>query len=136
RDTADIREEIDRLVPLYRGIAALRREGDSLQWGGERLFEKGFEKMPGRRARFWVQDLPVEEVPEGAFLLTTRRGKQFNSMVHGARDSLTGMRSRDVVFVSGEDLARLGIAEGERVRLRNDCGEMLAVAARAEVKPR
>jgi molybdopterin-dependent oxidoreductase alpha subunit len=135
RDTAEVRAEIERLVPLYKGIGGLRKEGDSFQWGGERLFEDGFKKMPGGRARFWVQELPESAAPAGMFLLTTRRGKQFNSMVYGARDPLTGMESRQVVFISREDLDALGIASGERVRLHNDQGEMRAVAACARVKP-
>ena len=37
KDTQDIREEIDRVCPRYKGIAALRRKGDSFQYGGGRL---------------------------------------------------------------------------------------------------
>jgi anaerobic selenocysteine-containing dehydrogenase len=136
RDAADIRAEIERLVPMYRGIGSLSKEGDSFQWGGERLFEDGFASMPGGRARFWVQDLPEIEVPEGMFQLTTRRGRQFNSMVFGAGDPLTGIASRDVAFLNPADLKALGIAEGDRVLLSNEHGRLFATAHAAEVKER
>ena len=69
------------------------------------------------------------------FLLSTRRGKQFNSMIQRDVDPLTGA-GRDDVLVSGEDLTRLGLrirAAGplvvDRRRLRgNDC-------AQAPIKP-
>ncbi|MGH9360554.1 MAG: molybdopterin-dependent oxidoreductase, partial [Thermoanaerobaculia bacterium] len=135
RDTADIRAEIERLVPIYRGIGALEKEGDSFQWGGERLFEEGFKNMPGGRARLWVQDLRGVEVPPGMFQLTTRRGKQFNSMVFDPRDTLAGARSREAVLISEEDLRALGLAAGARVVLANEHGRMEAVATPAPVKP-
>jgi molybdopterin-dependent oxidoreductase alpha subunit len=136
RGAADVRREIERLVPLYRGIGGLSKEGDHLQWGGARLFEDGFREMPGGRARFWVQELPEVEVPAGMYYLTTRRGKQFNSMLHGEEDPLTGSSRRDVVFLSAADLEAEGIAPGERVRLTSEAGSLEATAAAAPVKRR
>src|SRR5438270_2817936 len=37
KDTQDIREEIDRVCPTYKGIANLKQKGDNLQYGGPRL---------------------------------------------------------------------------------------------------
>jgi len=133
-DTADIRAEIERLIPLYRGIGALSKEGDSFQWGGERLFEDGFPKMPGGRARFWVQDLPeAEPAPPGTFILTTRRGKQFNSIIHGPSDPLTGMVVRNAAFLNAEDMKALGLSEGAPVMLGNELGEMLSSAVAGDI---
>jgi anaerobic selenocysteine-containing dehydrogenase len=53
--------------------------------------------------------------------MTTRRGKQFNSIVHGDVDPLTGAR-RDAVFVDEADAAELGLTDGARVRLRSATG--------------
>jgi molybdopterin-dependent oxidoreductase alpha subunit len=135
-DTADIRKEIDLLVPLYRGIAGLRKEGDHLQWGGKRLFEDGFGKMPGGRARFLVQDLPHTVPPAGLFVITTRRGKQFNSMVHDKKDSLTGMADRDVAFLHAEDMKEIGVAAGDRIRISNEHGDLHAIAMPADLARR
>ncbi|HRE90850.1 MAG TPA: formate dehydrogenase, partial [Myxococcota bacterium] len=55
--TAELRHEIDRVVPLYRGIAGLRKKGDQLQYGGPRLCEgPGGPTFatPSGRARFGV----------------------------------------------------------------------------------
>ena len=78
--------------------------------------------------------LPDLDVPDGKFLVTTRRGKQFNSMVHEQRDALTGA-AREAVLVSGEDARRLGLANGEPVVLRNALGEFRGRALIAPVQP-
>jgi anaerobic selenocysteine-containing dehydrogenase len=53
--------------------------------------------------------------------VSTRRGKQFNSMVQAAVDPLTGAR-RDAVLIDPVDADALGVAAGDRVRLRSDTG--------------
>ncbi|MFQ5696505.1 MAG: molybdopterin-dependent oxidoreductase, partial [Terriglobia bacterium] len=59
RSGAEIRREIDRVVPLYKGIGKLEQEGDCLQYGGPRLLEGGrCDKLPQGRARFSPLDLP------------------------------------------------------------------------------
>jgi anaerobic selenocysteine-containing dehydrogenase len=55
------------------------------------------------------------------FYVSTRRGKQFNSMVQRPIDPLTGA-GRDAVLISAEDLARLELAEGSAVQLISACG--------------
>ena len=47
--------------------------------------------------------------PQGSFLLSTRRGKQFNTMVHMSKDPLTGA-SRDALFIAASDASALGAA--------------------------
>lgn len=137
RDASDIRVEMERLLPLYRGIAGLKEEGDAVQWGGERLFEGGtFEKMPGGKARLWVQELPKISVPDGWFHLTTRRGKQFNSMKFAEHDPLTGGASRTTVFMHAADARELGLGDGDPIIVRSDIGEMGACVKIAAVRPR
>lgn len=64
-DAKAVRAEIERAVPRYKGIAGLHEEGRWIQWGGERLHEKGaFEAMPGGKCRLLVQDPPA--VDDGA----------------------------------------------------------------------
>ena len=134
-DTAAIRNEMADLMPAYAGVEKLEKAGDWIQWGGERLFSSGFPGMPEGRARFAALPLPETQVPEGQFYLTTRRGKQFNSMLYGARDPLTGA-ARAAVFVSERDADALGLADGARVRLRSETGQYEARVRRAPVKPR
>ena len=127
-----IRAEIADTVPSYRGIERLARGGDSLQWGGPRLCEGWVFPTPDGKAHFSTA-MPAHEAPIGAgrFRLSTRRGKQFNSMVWRERDPLTGA-ARDALFLSAEDAADLGVAEDDPVDVRAD-GH--AVRARAHIAP-
>jgi predicted molibdopterin-dependent oxidoreductase YjgC len=129
-----IREEIARAVPLYAGIERLARRGDQFQWGGERLFADGRFHTPDGKARFTAVELVDRSRPAGSFRVSTRRGKQFNSMVQRARDPLTGARREDVL-VSAEDAARLGIATGDAVRLTSPFGAYDGRALVDQIKP-
>lgn len=134
-DAQAIRNEIARVVPFYRGIETLRGAGDAVQWGGPRLCEDGDFGHPDGRARFHPARIPELDVPEGWFHLTTRRGKQFNSMIQGERDPLTGAR-RDQVFMAEADARRLGVNEGDPVLLRSEVGSMTGRVRIAPVKER
>ena len=93
-----IREEIARAVPLYAGIEKLSAQGDQFQWGGPRLFADGVFNTPDGKARFTAVTPPRRRAPEGMFHVSTRRGKQFNSMVQHETDPLTGARRDDVLM--------------------------------------
>jgi len=133
---ADIRREMARAIPIYAGIESLEREGQWVQWGGERLFADGFPRMPGGRARFSPVPLPKVEIPPGMFHLTTRRGKQFNSMAEGSRDALMGSVSRRDVLINTRDAERLGVTNGQEIRLRSEVGEWTGLARLAPMKER
>jgi anaerobic selenocysteine-containing dehydrogenase len=122
------------VIPSYRGIERLRKQGDQFQWGGPRLLEGGVFPFPDGRARFAPVVPPAIEPPEGWFWLATRRGKQFNSMVQAERDSLTGARREDVLIAEA-DLARLGLKDGDAIVLENELGSFRGRAKAAEVRP-
>jgi molybdopterin-dependent oxidoreductase alpha subunit len=131
-----IRAEMARAMPIYAGIETLEREGQWVQWGGERLFADGFTRMPNGRARFTPVPLPDVAIPAGRYYLTTRRGKQFNSMAQGERDFLVGGVRRRDVLVNPADAARIGVDEGEEVRLVSEVGSYVGVARFAPMKER
>jgi len=134
-DSAEaIRAEIARAVPLYRAIETLKTKGDQVQWGGPRLYADGRFGTPDGKARFSLIDNPVNMLgqtniamrvklanPDRTFVVSTRRGKQFNSMVQRDVDPLTGA-GRDAVLISEADLHRLNLKEHAVVRLRSDDG--------------
>ena len=132
--TPELRGEIARIVPLYRGIERLREGGDSFQYGGERLCEGWSFPTPDGRARFSAVEPPPPAPDDGLFAVATRRGKQFNSMVHAERDALTGAM-REAVLVSPEDAERLGIGQGDAVVLRSAHGELRGRAHLAPMAP-
>ncbi len=129
-----IRDEIARVVPSYAGVEQLHSTGDSVQWGGPRLCENGDFPTPDGKAHFVAVEPVDREVPDGQFLLSTRRGKQFNTMVHEQKDPLTGAR-RDAVFMAPSDAATLGLREGDHVVVRSDVGAMPARVHLAAVRP-
>jgi molybdopterin-dependent oxidoreductase alpha subunit len=133
RDTQDIRDEIDRVCPTYRGIANLRNKGDNFQYGGPRLLVDRF-LTPDGRGYFCAIDLPEHRVPDDRFLLSTRRGKQFNSMIHSDFDPITGARRNDIIM-SAEDASRLRLKEGDAIVLRNNIGVFPGCVKIDRIKP-
>ncbi len=135
KDAAAIRREIAQAIPTYEGIQNLASKGDAFQYGGTRLCEGGVFPTPEGRARFTPVGLPDTDIPDGAFLLSTRRGKQFNSMIHGDIDFLLGAGRRDVLM-SAEDAKALGVAEGEEVLVTSTLGSLRGLVRIAPIRPR
>jgi predicted molibdopterin-dependent oxidoreductase YjgC len=135
RAAQEIRDEIAKAVPFYDGIQHLRKKRDAVQWGGPRLCENGQFKTPDGKAHFTALTPPENEIPDGWFLMSTRRGKQFNSIVHEKYDPLTGAR-RDEVFLNPEDARALGLQEGDAVLLRSEVGEFRGRLKLMPIQPR
>ena len=133
QNTSDIRAEIDRVCPTYRGIASLRKKGDNFQYGGPRLLADRF-LTPDGKGHFTAIDLPDEKIPEGRFLLTTRRGKQFNSIINAGFDPLTGAGRHDILMAA-EDARKLGLSAGDPVILRSEVGEFRGRVRVDRIKP-
>jgi predicted molibdopterin-dependent oxidoreductase YjgC len=132
--TAAIRAEIAEAVPLYRGIENLRERGDQFQYGGPLLCAGNEFPTADGKARFSTVSLPSAPEPNGRLVLSTRRGKQFNSMVHERRDALTGA-GRESVLLSAEDATRLEIADGADVIVVSESGELRGRALIAPIAP-
>ncbi len=131
---AAIRDDIARAVPAYAGIEKLSKQGDQFQWGGARLCaDRRFETSDGK-AHFAIVRPPSlgEADPVGTFIIATRRGKQFNSMIQLDRDPLTGAE-RDHIFVSPADAKRLELERDDAVVVRNEYGAFLGRAFPADV---
>jgi molybdopterin-dependent oxidoreductase alpha subunit len=124
-DNKSLRTEIAQVVPMYAGIENLSKTHDAIQYGGRHLCEGGEFPLPNGRARFTNLTVSPPTIPEGSFFLSTRRGKQFNSMIFNEIDPLTGA-TRDAVYIDARDAAMLKVVEGDRVLLRSDIGSMNA----------
>ncbi len=122
-DNQALRAEIAHVVPLYAGIEDLRATGDAIQWGGRHLAPGGAFPTADGRGRFAVVPTPTFELPDGHFAVSTRRGKQFNSMVQSKTDPLNGA-ARDDVLIDPADAAALGVVEGDAIELRSPTGAM------------
>ncbi len=122
-----MREEIAKIVPFYEGVQHLHKTGDAFQYGGPHLCLDGRFATPDGRANIQTVPLPDHERPAGHFKVSTRRGKQFNSLIYAEIDPLNGA-SRDAVLMNPDDAADLHLVKGDRVVLRNDLGILEARA--------
>jgi molybdopterin-dependent oxidoreductase alpha subunit len=129
-----IRDEIARAVPLYAGIEKLGERGQSFQWGGRHLYADGAFATPDGKARFALVTPRERRATDGEFYLSTRRGKQFNSMVQRPVDPLTGAAREDVLMAAADAL-RLDVRDGDPVRLVSASGQFEGRARIAEIKP-
>jgi molybdopterin-dependent oxidoreductase alpha subunit len=126
RDNQALRAEIAEIVPLYAGIETLHDSGDNVQYGGRHLAVTN--------ARFSVVR-PTDVADGDLFEVSTRRGKQFNSMVYAEKDPLNGA-ARDHVLVSHRDATQLGLADGDRIVLRSSTGELRGRVLRTKLPAR
>ncbi|HAB18166.1 MAG TPA: FdhF/YdeP family oxidoreductase [Verrucomicrobiota bacterium] len=131
-------QEIARVVSFYAGCEKLHKTGDAIQWGGERLCDGGSFATPDGKAHFKVVSIPgmagtpvirspMDSVTDSAresersFVVSTRRGKQFNTLIYAEVDPLTGA-PREAVFMNPSDAQECGFTAGERVALVNATG--------------
>jgi molybdopterin-dependent oxidoreductase alpha subunit len=129
-----LRAEIAEVVPLYAGIEALAASGDQVQYGGRHLAPGGAFPTPSGRGRFTAVRPPVDRLPAGMFEVSTRRGKQFNSMVYADTDPLNGAE-RDHVLVSHRDAMALGLEDDDAVVLRSEAGAYRGRVRRVKLPP-
>jgi len=134
-----MRDEIARVVPFYDGVQNLRKGGDQFQYGGPHLCADGKFATADGKAHFRVVDLPKTVVSSSEFRVTscnggraaepetqrfivsTRRGKQFNTLIYAEIDPLNGA-SRDAVLMNVEDATALQLRQDETIVLCNDTG--------------
>ncbi|MGM0876588.1 MAG: FdhF/YdeP family oxidoreductase [Bacillota bacterium] len=117
----EIRDEIAIANKDYDGIQHLKKQGDVFQWGGAWLCEGGICPTPDGRGNLISVEIPDLDKNEGQFIVTSRRGKQFNSMVYKETDPFNGAGRYDVLM-NTEDASDLSIVEGEGIVVYNGFG--------------
>ncbi|MFZ3587728.1 FdhF/YdeP family oxidoreductase [Bacillus sp. DJP31] len=117
----EIRDEIAIANKDYDGVQHLKKKGDVFQWGGAWLCEGGICPTPDGRGNLIPVDIPDLGKKEGQFVVTSRRGKQFNSMVYKETDPFNGAGRYDVLM-NAEDARALSISEGEGIVVYNGFG--------------
>lgn len=128
----EIREEIAKANPNYDGVQHLKKQGDVFQWGGAWLCEDGICPTPDGKGNLIPVEIPDLNKQPGDFNLTTRRGKQFNSMVYKETDPINGAERYDVL-INEEDARKHSIQEGEGVVLYNQYGVFQGRAKFADI---
>ncbi len=116
-----MREEIARVVPFYDGFQKLDKTGDAFQYGGPHLCADWKFPTADGKAHFHAVPLPDLKRAPGEFKVSTRRGKQFNTLVYAEVDPLNGA-PRDAVLMNPDDAAGLHLVHRDRIILMNDLG--------------
>jgi len=129
-----MRDEIAQVVSFYEGIQNLKDGGHQFQYGGRHLCADGKCQTADGKAHFRVVEIPVTPVATRGgheprttnhepreFLVSTRRGKQFNTLIYAEIDPLNGA-ARDAVLMNPDDAAALRLKSDDRVALVNHCG--------------
>ncbi|WP_166001178.1 FdhF/YdeP family oxidoreductase [Bacillus sp. Cs-700] len=117
----EIRSEIAIANRDYDGIQHLSKKGDVFQWGGAWLCEGGICPTPDGRGNLVPVEIPDLGKKDGQFIVTSRRGKQFNSMVYKETDPFNKAERYDVL-INAKDASRLSITEGEGIVIYNGFG--------------
>lgn len=131
---AAIREEIARIVPFYDGVQHLKKTGDAVQYGGRHLCADGVCPTEDGRARFRPVAQPDRNLAPDEFYLSTRRGKQFNTLIYGEVDPLNGA-SRNAILLNELDAQRLSVPNGAAIELTSSHGFMRGTAFVAPIAP-
>ena len=121
KDASEIRKEIAIANPVYDGIQHLMKQGDVFQWGGAWLCEDGICPTEDGKGNLIPVEIPDLNKKPGDFYITTRRGKQFNSMVYSEVDPFNRSERYDVLM-NAEDAKELSIHEGEGIVVYNQFG--------------
>ncbi|MDT8914546.1 FdhF/YdeP family oxidoreductase [Amycolatopsis sp. PS_44_ISF1] len=132
----------DRIAAVVKGCEDYNRrvrEPDGFVLPHAPRDSREFTGTATGKGTFTVSELEYPQVPEGRLLLQTLRSHdQYNTTIYGLSDRYRGIEDgRRVVFVSPEDLAELGIADGEIVDLVSEWrdGERRAPRFRAVSYP-
>ncbi len=116
RDYDIIRDHISRVVPGFATFNEdVRRKGGFILPNGPRD-ERRFDTATGK-AMITVNHLEHLERPAGRLILQSMRSHdQFNTTIYSLNDRYRGIKNgRDVIFVNPDDIAELGLSDGQRV---------------------
>lgn len=129
-----LREGIAATVPGFAALADIESTRREFQLEG-RTFHTPTFATPDGRARFRPTPLPDFSPAAGTFRLMTLRSEgQFNSVVYEEEDLYRGNLRRDVVMLCAADAARLGVREGDPLRVSTETGAMNVVAAIVDIR--
>ncbi|HET6743385.1 MAG TPA: FdhF/YdeP family oxidoreductase, partial [Kribbella sp.] len=116
-DYSLIRQRIGRVADGYEDYENRLRDGDGGFLLAHAARDKREFKTSDARAQFTANDLTWLPTAPGRLLLQTLRSHdQFNTTIYGLEDRYRGVHgTREVVFVHPDDLAELGLKDGQYV---------------------
>ena len=129
-----LRQTIAATVPGYeqvRNISTTKKEFEI----PNRVFHDGSFPTSHGRAQFHSVTFPqVTRTPDSFMMMTIRSEGQFNTVVYEEEDLYRGNTRRDVVMMSADDVARLGLREGQTITVRSETGSMDVVVSVVNIR--
>jgi len=132
RDAAAVRKVIAEVVPGLEALGSIDATRQEFHIPGRILHGGPFPTDSGR-ARLHPHPVPETGRPSAdhLHLMTVRSEGQFNTVVYEEEDLYRGQERRDVILMSADDLARLGLEEDVEVTVTSETGAMSGIRARA-----
>ncbi|MDB6169498.1 MAG: hypothetical protein JWM88_2362 [Verrucomicrobia bacterium] len=130
-----IRNHIERVIPGFDQFNDRIKAEPFYLPNGPR--DRRIFNTPTGRAMFTVHTIPAETLEPGRFIMMTIRSHdQFNTTIYGLDDRYRGVyHGRRVVFMNPEDVAELGLVQGQLVDLTSHFRGEERVAPRFMVAP-
>ena len=120
--------------PGYGGLGDIAQTKQEFQIPN-RVFHDGVFPTASGRARFHFVQPPANERSANEFLMMTIRSEgQFNTVVYEEEDLYRGTTRRDVIMMAADDVARLGLREGDSVTVRSATGSLDVVIAEVDIR--
>ncbi|MFH1868617.1 MAG: formate dehydrogenase subunit alpha [Candidatus Omnitrophota bacterium] len=147
KSTEEIMKEIASLTPSYKGIKYERLESVGLQWpclddkhpGTLFLHAEKFATQNGKAKFMPLEYKPSKELPDSKypFILTTDRSLfHFHTSTMTRRvEGLDILNGQELLNINPKDAAKLGISDGETVRVFSRRGKIEVKAKITDICP-
>jgi formate dehydrogenase alpha subunit len=144
-DPREIMAEIASVTPSYAGISYERLEDGGLQWpcptaehpGTPRLHAEKFARGKGRFVP--LEYKPAAELPDGEYPLTLTTDRSLfhfhTSTMTRKVQGLETLDDRELLRIHPDDASRLGISNGETVRVSSRRGRITVEANVTDICP-
>jgi molybdopterin-dependent oxidoreductase alpha subunit len=130
-----LRRAIADTVPGYESVGDIGTTKKEFEIPNRVFHDGAFPTATGRATFHWVELPDMNRPVDGFMLMTIRSEGQFNSVVYDEEDLYRGTTRRDVVMMAAEDVARLGLREGDPVTVRSATGSLDVVIAEVDIRP-
>lgn len=129
-----LRQTIAATVPGYEQVSNISTTKKEFEIPN-RVFHDGSFPTSHGRAQFHTVNFPSITRTPGTFMMMTIRSEgQFNTVVYEEEDLYRGNTRRDVVMMSADDVARLGLREGQTITVRSETGSMDVVVSVVNIR--
>ena len=128
----DIMDAIKKLLPDFDMNSEIPEENSSsLSIDGERIESYGYKlRTPNQTS--WEK----VKTPNAFNLSSVRSEGQFNTMIYDEADLFRKQTSRNVLYISAEDIRKLGLSNGSLVDVKSETGSMHNLTlAEYDIKP-